>query len=106
MTGSLLGSPYSFGDGAFRSLDFARPELAAVLLHPWHGLLTHHPLYAVGFAALIVLIVRVRSLPERLFWLSCAIVIVLHVYSQAAWYVWWLGKQTFGMRGLGVSAVT
>ena len=105
MTGSLLGSPYSFGDGAFRSLDFARPELGAVLLHPWHGLLTHHPLYAVGFVALIVLIVQARAWPERFFWLSCAFVIVLHVYLQAAWYVWWLGKQTFGMRGLGVSAV-
>lgn len=105
MTGSLLGSPYAFGDGPFRSLDFARPEFSAVLLHPWHGLLTHHPLYALGFAALVVQIVRARSLPERLFWLGCAVVIVLHVYLQAAWYVWWLGMQTFGMRGLGASAV-
>jgi hypothetical protein len=105
MTGSVLGSPYSFGNAAFRSLDMARPELAAVLFHPLHGWLSTHPLYLIGFAALVLLAIRSHSISERLFYAGYAIVIVVHVYLQAAWYVWWLGLQTFGMRGLGVSAV-
>jgi hypothetical protein len=105
MTGSVLGSPYSFGNAAFRSLNLARPELAAVLFHPLHGWLSTHPLYLVAFAALVLLALRARSTAERLFYAGYAIVIVVHIYLQAAWYVWWLGLQTFGMRGLGVSAV-
>jgi hypothetical protein len=27
------------------------------------------------------------------------------VYLQAAWYAWWLGTLTFGMRGLSIAAV-
>ncbi len=105
MTGDFLRSPYSFGDETFRSVDFARPELAAVLLHPWHGLLSYHPLYLLGFIALLLLVVQSRSVAERLFYIGFILVIVANVYLQAAWYAWWLGTVTFGMRGLSISAV-
>jgi hypothetical protein len=105
MTGNFLRSPYSFGAGTFRSLDFAHPELAAVLFHPWHGLLSYHPLYLLGFIALVLLIFQSRSRVERLFYIGYVFVIVAHVYLQAAWYAWWLGSLTFGMRGLSIAAV-
>jgi len=60
MTGDFLRSPYSFGNETFKSLDFARPELATVLLHPWHGLLSYHPLYLLGFVALLLLALQSR----------------------------------------------
>jgi hypothetical protein len=31
--------------------------------------------------------------------------LLLHLYVQAAWYCWWLGTKTFGMRGLTTGAV-
>ncbi len=105
MTGSLFVSPYTFGDGGFRSLDPSRPELLAVLVHPWHGLLVYHPFYALAFAALVTRLVAARDASER--WLCAAIgAAVLANYGiQASWYCWWLGTGTFGMRGLGVAAV-
>src|SRR5689334_10881693 len=42
MTGSPWQPPYLFGDDAFRSVDLMHPELRAVLVHPWHGLLAYH----------------------------------------------------------------
>jgi hypothetical protein len=105
MTGDFLRSPYSFGAGTFRSLDFTHPELAAILFHPWHGLLSYHPLYLLGFIALVLLIFQSRSRAEGLFYIGYVLVIVAHVYLQAAWYAWWLGSLTFGMRGLSIAAV-
>lgn len=105
MTGNFLGSPYSFGNAAFRSLDFLHPEFLAVLFHPWHGLISHHPVYLLGFIALMVLTFQSSSTSERIFYFGYALAILAHLYLQAAWYVWWLGTQTFGMRGMGVSAV-
>jgi hypothetical protein len=105
MTGSMVLSPYDFGAGGFASLDWGRPELAAVLLHPWHGLLVYHPLYGVGFACLVAEAWRERSRPAGRFYMVLAATILIHVYLQASWYVWWMGVGTFGMRGLGVTAV-
>ncbi len=105
MTGSFLGSPYSFGNNTFRSLDFARPELSAVLFHPWHGLLTHHPFFVLGFIVLLLLVFQSRTIWMKLFYIGLALAIATHVYLQAAWYVWWLGMQSFGMRGMSIAAV-
>jgi hypothetical protein len=105
MTGSFTRSPYTFGDGVFRSLDWANPEFAAVLLHPWHGLLPYHPLYAVGTAALLLMLVAARSARARLLCLAALVPIAANVYTQAAWYVWWMGTDTFGSRGLTVISI-
>jgi len=105
MTGSLLRSPYTFGDEAFRSIDLADPEILAVLVHPWHGWLVYHPLTVLGFAALAYMAVRGASREERLFWISSGLVIAAHLYIQASWVVWWLGQRTFGSRGMAPSSI-
>lgn len=105
MTGSPWRSPYDFGDAAFRSLDWQRPELAAALLHPWHGLLPVHPFYAVGFGLLIVAILQPGHQAEKRYFALSAAAVVANLYVQASWYVWWLGTGTFGMRGLAAAAV-
>ncbi len=100
MTGSPLHSPYVFGYGAFRSLDFAHPEFVAVLLHPLRGLLTYHPLYALGFAATGVFVVRAGHRLGRPVAAAMLLAVFINLYVQSAWYVWWLGGRTFGMRGM------
>jgi hypothetical protein len=104
MTGSLFRSPYTFGDGAFRSLDLARPELLAVLIHPWHGLLVYHPVYAVAFVLVLARIFR-GSAGSRWLHLGIAATLLVHLWIQAAWYCWWLGMWSLGNRGLGTAAV-
>jgi hypothetical protein len=105
MTGSLLRSPYTFGGEGFASLDWRDPEVLAVLAHPYHGLLSYHPLYGLGFLALIACIVRAPTRDERVLWTVGLGAVLAHVYLQAAWHVWWLGTLTFGMRGLSISVV-
>lgn len=105
MMGSYLSSAYQFGDEAFHSVDWAHPNLLAVLAHPWHGLLAYHPWYLLGFGAGVYLLMTRRPLAERLAYASVLVVVLLHVYLQGAWYCWWLGLNTFGMRGLAVTAV-
>jgi hypothetical protein len=102
MLGSSTASPYVFGDHGFSSFTLAKPELRAVLVHSWHGLLTYHPLYALAFCALVVLMASCRSWKQRVVLASLLLVMALHVLLQAAWYVWWLGTGTFGMRALGL----
>ena len=104
MTGSPLRSPYSFGDAGFRSLDLVRPDFLTVLVHPWHGLLTYHPLYALCFALVVAGIFR-GSRPARLLHLGIAATLLGHLYIQAAWYCWWLGLWSLGNRGFGVGAL-
>ena len=104
MTGSVIGSTYSFGDGSFRSLDFARPELLATAFHPWHGLFVYHPLYALAFIILLVGAFR-ASRGERWLYLGIAVTLLLHFYIQAAWHCWWLGLWSLGNRGLGIAAL-
>jgi len=105
MTGSILRSPYAFGDANFSSLDLARPELLAVLVHPWHGLLVYHPLYGVGFALLLWRTFRTESPAQRRLFGSIALALMAHLYLQASWYCWWMGVGTFGMRGMAASGV-
>ncbi len=105
MTGSLLRSPYTFGDQAFRSVDLTNPEILAVLIHPWHGWLVYHPLTILGFTALAYMAVRGASREERLFWISSGLVIAAHLYIQASYVVWWLGQRTFGSRGMAPSSI-
>ena len=106
MTGSFFHSPYDFGEGDFKSFDFAYPHLSTILFHPWHGMLIYHPLYVIAFFALVLRVLNKKlPAPERLLMLSLVIAIVTHYYIQASWYCWWLGLGTFGMRGMGITAV-
>jgi hypothetical protein len=105
MTGSALQSPYAFSGAGFSSLDWRRPEFAAVLWHPFHGLLAYHPLYALGAAALVVCILRARDSAERALWLGGLFAVLANLYLQASWYVWWMGTLSFGMRGLALAAL-
>ncbi|MGH2621029.1 MAG: hypothetical protein ACRDHG_10735 [Anaerolineales bacterium] len=105
MTGELLGSPYLFAGNGFRSIDLANPQFLAVLAHPWHGLVAYHPLYAVGAAALVTLAFSPRPLRERVAWIGLGLLILIQLYVQASWYVWWLGIWTFGQRGMSITAI-
>ncbi len=105
MTGAFLHSPYWYGGGGFESLDFGHPEFAAVLVHPWHGLLTYHPLYALLLAVPVVMAFERRPASEKAVLAGLTVAVLLHVYVYASWYVWWLGLATFGMRGLGIAGV-
>jgi len=103
MTGSLLHPPYVYGGAGFTSVDLWRPMLAAVLVHPWHGLLSYHPLYLVAFAALALQAWRARV--WRPLWVATLLAAVAHVWVQAGWYIWWLGGSSFGMRGMAPAAL-
>jgi len=105
MTGSPFESVYNFGYDDFKSLDFLHPELLAVLIHPWHGLFVYHPLYLIGFAVLGVMIYKESNQLRQILFAAAALSIVLHIYLHASWYVWWLGENSFGMRGLSISAI-
>ncbi len=105
MTGSVARSAYVYGGGDFHSVDWWHPELLAVLAHPWHGLLVYHPLYAVGLVATVVCLSRARSVTARLLWGGALLAFLVNLYVQSAWFVWWMGTGTFGMRGMAGSAV-
>lgn len=100
MTGSILHSPYTFGDEEFRSLDLRHLQIAAILFHPWHGLISYHPIYLICLPVIVYILNRVRSFRVKIFLILFAAVAVTHIVIQGAWYVWWLGQGTYGMRGL------
>lgn len=103
MTGEPWHPPYVYGAVGFSSVDMVRPEIAAVLLHPWHGLLPYHPLYGVAFVAVLFTAWRTRR--DQVWWWMTALAAVVHVWVQGAWYIWWLGGSTFGMRGMAPAAL-
>jgi hypothetical protein len=105
MTGSGLHAPQVFGNQLFQSVDFRHPQLPAVLFHPWHGLLPYHPFYALGVWALVRRILHAPSRRQRVFWIVLIAAMAAHLLLYAAWYCWWLGIGTFGMRGLAVWGV-
>jgi len=106
MTGSASKSPYVYGDETFRSVDFAHPMIGTMLFHSWHGLLTYHPLFALGVIALAALAVRRDSpLAERLLAGGALLALLAQLYVQASWWCWWNGMETFGNRTLSVGAV-
>ena len=102
MTGSPFHSTHVFGNDLFKSLDFSNPEILTVLFHPWHGLFVYHPFYLLGILALVRRLGLAPGKWEKGFFAALGISIALHVYLHAAWYCWWLGTGTFGMRGLSV----
>ncbi len=103
MTGSPWHAPYVFGGSGFHSIDLAHPEAMAVLTSSFHGLLAYHPLYGVAFAALLV---RLWSdVDERGLWGTTLFAVLVHLWLQTAWYTWWLGMTTFGMRGMAPAAL-
>jgi len=104
MTGSYLSSTYSFGFGTFKSLEWSDPEFMAVLVNPYHGLLTYHPLYLLGFLALIWGYFLLEDRKLRAGVASSIVVLLAHLYLHASWYWWWLAD-SFGMRGLSISAL-
>jgi hypothetical protein len=103
MTGSAWHPPYVYGGAGFSSVDLRHPQIAAVLVHPWHGLLSYHPLYAVAFLAVVLLAWHGREL--RPLWIVTVLAAVAHVWVQGGWYIWWLGGATFGMRGMAPAAL-
>lgn len=103
MTGSPLQSSYIFGDEQFDSFNFREPELAAVVIHPLHGLLSHHPFYGLAFVALLAMIAAPGRAEQRLFFALGAVAVIVNLFFQAAWVVWWLGNATFGMRGMALA---
>jgi len=105
MTGSFFGSTYDFGGNTFKSMDFKKPEIAAVLVHSWHGLFSYHPLLFVEFLTLVGLIAKLRFRYEKALVSLLVCIILAHVYVHASWYCWWLGTGTFGMRGLGIATI-
>jgi hypothetical protein len=105
MTGSPFTSTYNFGAENFKSVDFFHPEILAVLIHPWHGLFVYHPLYLLCFASLLYLIRNCHNSSTSVILIAVACSITLHVWLHASWYVWWLGQNTFGMRGLSISGI-
>jgi hypothetical protein len=102
MMGPGKSSPYVFGDGEFASFSLRGAELRAVLVHAWHGLFTYHPVYALGLGCLIALFAHLRTVRGRLALAALLAAMAAHVLVHAAWYCWWLGTGTFGMRGLSV----
>lgn len=102
MTGSPFRPPYIYGGFGFQSVDPLHPQIGVVLTHPWRGLLTYHPLYGIAFIALIIHTLRDGS--RRLLWASTVGVVLLHVWIQSTWHIWWLGS-SFGMRGLVPAAM-
>jgi len=106
MTGSASQSPYVYGGGDFRSVDLAHPLLGTTLFHSWHGLLSYHPLFALGPLALAALALR-RELPisERLLSGYALLAMFAQFYMQASWWCWWLGTGTFGCRTLALAGV-
>jgi hypothetical protein len=105
MTGNYLQSPYVFGGDGFHSFEFGSPQVLAVLIHPWHGLLSYHPLYAIGMAAVIAMVLLPGPRQARLGWLALGGLVLVQLYLQGSWYVWWLGTGTFGQRGMSITAV-
>ena len=103
MTGEPWHPPYVYGADGFSSVNMARPEIAAVLLHPWHGLLSYHPLYGVAFVAVLFEAWWTRE--HRAWWWMTALAAMVHVWVQGGWYIWWLGGSTFGMRGMAPAAL-
>lgn len=99
VTGSFFVSPYVFGNPFFKSMDYYRPEITAVLFSSLHGLLIYHPLYGLCAVFLLSKLFKTKSFFDRLLLLSIALITVLNIYINSAWYVWWLGFGTFGSRG-------
>ena len=106
MTGSLLQSPYTFGDGQFKSFDFFQPHILEILFHPWHGLFIYHPWYLLAVIVITAGLIRQkRNRPPKGILFLCAVTIGLLLYILAAWYCWWYGLGTFGLRRFGIVAV-
>ncbi len=105
MTGSVASSPYVFGDSVFRSINWLDPLFFPVVAHPWHGLLVYHPLYALGFVAAVICLIRSTSRRERILWAGAIVAVAINLWIQAAWHVWWLGTRTYGVRGMAPAAV-
>ena len=102
MTGSPFQPAYVYGGFGFYSLDLLHPQPGAILTHPWRGLLSYHPLYGLAFVALLVR--ATRAGPWRLLWAVTVLAVLIHLWIQSAWHIWWLGG-SFGMRGLAPSAL-
>jgi hypothetical protein len=95
-----------YSDENFRSVDLAHPMFGTMLFHSWHGLLSYHPLSALGPVALAALTMRRDlRLTERV-WAGYALFAVLaQLYLQASWWLWWNGMGTFGNRTVVLGSV-
>ena len=108
MTGSAFLSPYVFGDGGFRSVDLLHPHLLAVLGHPWHGLLAYHPFLLIPILLLgasVLPLLRGRFSEGTTLAPAVFVAFCVQLWIQSAWYCWWLGTGTFGMRAFAPAVV-
>lgn len=105
MTGSLFSNPYIHNSNTFKSINWGNPEILASLFHPWHGLLSYHPLYGFSFISLILLIYYKRSIFEKLFLLGLTIAVIFIFYLNASFYSWWEGSGSFGSRASSIGAI-
>ena len=104
MTGDPFHSPYSFGDGDFRSLSLSNPPyLWQVLLDTFHGVLPTHPLMGLGMLLSLGLAVEAglrRDWRVAAIWWITIIAVSINVWFQSAWYYTCMCWISFGMRGL------
>ncbi len=108
MTGSAFLSPYVFGDGDFRSVDLLHPHLLTVLWHPWHGLLAYHPFLLIPIlllGAAVLPLLRGRFSEGTTLAPAVFVAFCVQLWLQSAWYCWWLGTGTFGMRAFAPAVV-
>jgi hypothetical protein len=105
MTGSPLQSPYVAADELYSNVMLFDPEFAAVLLHPLHGLLSHHPLYLVGVVAGVRALTSTSARDERRIIGAWLVVLFGHLWLQAGWYGWWQGGACFGQRGMTIAGL-
>ena len=108
-TGNPFRSPYSFGDSEFSSLTLGSPAyLWNVWFDTFHGLLPVFPFVAVGLGLLLLEFVSQLRLGNRLqaaMWALMVLAIFINGWFQGSWYYWWMGEQSFAMRGLALVGI-
>jgi len=76
-----------------------KPQIAASLFSPFHGLVYWHPIFGIGALGLIGFAAAAK---DRLIWLMFAS-IAGTVYLNASWHSWWFGAAFGGRAYEGIS---
>ncbi len=97
--GQWVGNSYGNNGEGFNWL---APAIPAILTSTHHGAWYWHPMFALGFAGLIVAIAH-RHQTHRPLWLALLAGYVLHVYVHASWHDWAF-SHSFGHRMFANSA--
>ena len=97
--------------GLFANVDYHHPQIGAVLLSPWHGLVTYHPVVLAAVAAGVLYgwrdwerlkhsdfkTIFQRPIYQNLPYLIAAL-FVLRILTIAVSRYWWQGTAIFGSR--------